>query len=254
MPWDIRENFKDCRGFAVVKRDDDEIEGCHETREAAEKQMRALYASENRADLVRPGPIEHRRSTVGEVSFPERTIEVLALPYNEEALIEYRGELWRETVAPGAFAGVETRDKNKRVKAFRTHEDGAHLKGTGLSGLIGEAVRLEDDPTAGLGATVEIAPTPLGDETLTLASRGLLGVSLGMRVRGRDQEFNRADRTRRIHRAFVDHIAFPDYGAYEGAGVLAVRSAAPEAADLPRLDTPLLDDVVSWMQSRRTPA
>jgi hypothetical protein len=46
MPWEIRRNYGGCSGFAVVKKPDGELEGCHNTVAAAEAQMRALYASE----------------------------------------------------------------------------------------------------------------------------------------------------------------------------------------------------------------
>lgn len=49
MPWDIRENHEGCPDdapFGVVKSDDGELEGCHATREEAEDQLAALYASE----------------------------------------------------------------------------------------------------------------------------------------------------------------------------------------------------------------
>lgn len=248
MPWLIVENHPKCdEPFAVVKQDDrDDVEGCHPTREKAEAQMRALYASENRA------PVEARAAVVGEVNFPERTIEVLAVPYDQEALVEYRGELWNESFAPGSFDGVEKRPN--RVKAFRDHEAGAHFQGTQRSGLIGRVVSFHPERSEGLGAEVKIARTPLGDETLTLAEEGILGVSVGFGVRGRDQVLDRANRRRRITRAFVDHLAFPDDGAYEGAQVIGVRAALPSAADLPRLDTPNLDEVVAWMQARKSAA
>lgn len=46
MPWEIRRNYGGCSGYAVVKKPDGEVEGCHSTVAAAESQMRALYASE----------------------------------------------------------------------------------------------------------------------------------------------------------------------------------------------------------------
>jgi len=49
MPWHIVENSRSCpatQPFAVVKDDDGSVEGCHETRQGAEDQMAALYASE----------------------------------------------------------------------------------------------------------------------------------------------------------------------------------------------------------------
>jgi hypothetical protein len=48
MPWSIVEGDERCDAgeFAVVKDEDNELEGCHATREEAEAQAAALYASE----------------------------------------------------------------------------------------------------------------------------------------------------------------------------------------------------------------
>lgn len=46
MPWHIESDHPDCQGFAVVKDDDLEVEGCHRTKAQAEAQLAALYASE----------------------------------------------------------------------------------------------------------------------------------------------------------------------------------------------------------------
>jgi phage head maturation protease len=219
-----------------------------EAARATARRLLAQYNSstENRADRA---PIESRAATVEDVSFPERMIQVLAIPYDQEAIIEYRGQLWRETIERGAFDGIEKRPN--RVKVFRDHEDGPHLRGTGRSGLIGKVVSFSPEPPEGLIARARIAKTPLGDETLTLAQEGVLGVSAAFGVRGSDQVLNRTDGTRRIRRAFIDHLAFPDNGAYEGAEVIDVRSRRRQVEDLPKLETPYLDEVVAWMESRR---
>jgi phage head maturation protease len=47
MPWHVDDNHPDCSGFAVVKDDDGSVEGCHETREQANRQVAALYANES---------------------------------------------------------------------------------------------------------------------------------------------------------------------------------------------------------------
>lgn len=55
MPWHIVPNHSECpdsRPFAVVKNDGGEVEGCHETRSAAEDQLAALYASEPDNELA----------------------------------------------------------------------------------------------------------------------------------------------------------------------------------------------------------
>ena len=46
MPWHIEADHPDCSGFAVVKDNDGSLVACHETREKAERQLRALYANE----------------------------------------------------------------------------------------------------------------------------------------------------------------------------------------------------------------
>jgi len=46
MPWEIRQGTSQCSGYGVFKEGTSQLEGCHETRTAAERQMAALYASE----------------------------------------------------------------------------------------------------------------------------------------------------------------------------------------------------------------
>lgn len=46
MPWHISNKKEGCSGYAVVKDDNGEIVGCHDTKAQAEAQLRALYASE----------------------------------------------------------------------------------------------------------------------------------------------------------------------------------------------------------------
>jgi len=49
MPWEIRQGTSQCSGYGVFKEGTSELEGCHTTRAAAERQMAALYASEPEA-------------------------------------------------------------------------------------------------------------------------------------------------------------------------------------------------------------
>lgn len=48
MPWHIGKH-EDCSGFAVIKDEDGSVAGCHDTEDAAKKQLAALYASEPEA-------------------------------------------------------------------------------------------------------------------------------------------------------------------------------------------------------------
>lgn len=49
MPWEIRRGTDQCSGYGVFKQGTNELEGCHTTRESAQRQMSALYASEPEA-------------------------------------------------------------------------------------------------------------------------------------------------------------------------------------------------------------
>lgn len=185
-------------------------------------------------------PVEFRSSSVASVNFANRIIELVAMPYDEEAPVEYRGEMWRERFLRGSFDGVEKRAG--RVRANRDH-DGRRT--------VGKVANFWPSRAEGLVAAVRIAQTPLGDETLALADEDCLGASVGFAVRGSDQELDRRTRTRVIRRAFMDHLSFVPDPAYEGAGVLSVRSASPAAADLPQLVTPALDDLAAWFRARK---
>jgi HK97 family phage prohead protease len=185
-------------------------------------------------------PVEFRSSAVAGVNFAQRTIEVIAVPYEERAAVEYRGEMWDELFVRGSFDGIEKRPN--RVRANRDHE---------RQRTVGKVVNFWPSRHEGLVAAVRIAQTPLGDETLALADEDCLGASVGFAVRGSDQELDRRSRTRRIKRAFLDHLAFVPDPAYEGAGVLSVRSTTAPGADLPQLVTPNLDELLAFMQSRK---
>ena len=46
MPWHIEDDNPECLGYAVVKDEDGEVEGCHRTRAQAEAQLTALNIAE----------------------------------------------------------------------------------------------------------------------------------------------------------------------------------------------------------------
>ncbi len=48
MPWEIKQGTSQCSGYGVFKQGTSQLEGCHSTKEAAQRQMAALYASENK--------------------------------------------------------------------------------------------------------------------------------------------------------------------------------------------------------------
>ena len=186
-------------------------------------------------------PVEYRDSisTVAGVNFAQRIIEVIAVPYEQSTTVSWRGEPWTESFARGAFDGIEKRPN--RIRANRDHDPRR---------VMGKVLRFSPSREEGLVAEVRVSNTPLGDETLALADDEVLGASIGFAALGRDQQLDKAKRTRRIMRAFLDHLAFTPAPAYEGADVLSVRSGEPaERVELPKLVTPDLDELVCWFRS-----
>lgn len=183
-------------------------------------------------------PVELRTAAVDNIDFRERVITVIAAPYEQEALVEYRGEMWREVFTRGAFDAVM--DRPNRVRANRDHNK------TRTVGKIVQFLRGRDE---GLVTEVKIAKTELGDETLALADDDCLSASVGFAVRPSDQALDRRTRLRRVNVAILDHLAFVEDPAYVGAEVLGVRGNqadfAAAAVHPPR--TPNLDQELAEM-------
>jgi HK97 family phage prohead protease len=178
-------------------------------------------------DDERPdGPLEYRTATTLNVRYPERVIELIAVPYNEETRVVHDGRWITETVAPGAFAGAKG-----DIRVNRGHD---------VETPVGRVVGLHPNDQRGLRADVKIVNTPAGNDVLELAAEELLGASVGMAPYPGGEEYT-TDRSRRvITRAFLAHIAMVGEPAYEGARVLAVRSAPAE----PVSGTPNLDRLI----------
>ncbi len=174
-------------------------------------------------------PVEIRSAVVERVSYPERIVDLLVVPYDEPAVVEYRGAILEESIAPGAFGAISNRARKFIVNM--NHDPDTWL---------GTVLALDGVNQRGLRATVKMRRTPDGDQALDDCADGLLGASVGMAVLDRDQTI--AAGKRRIRKAYLDHIALTPTPAYAGAEVLEVRSAHPivEEALAPGA-TPLLD-------------
>lgn len=177
------------------------------------------------------GALEHRDVKVAGVQFAQRLVRLIVMPYDERATVEHRGRMITESVAPGAFNGIQRRLNGRGIKANRDHD---------VSKVVGRVVNLDPDHSDGLVADVRIANTTLGNETLNLADEGLLDASAGFAPLDGGEKWVSRDE-RRLTRLYLGHVAFVGEPAFEGARVLSVREK-----DQPSSATPLLDEVLSW--------
>jgi HK97 family phage prohead protease len=149
----------------------------------------------------------------------------VVIPYDTEAVVPYDGRMVRESVAPGAFDGIERRAN--RIRVNRDHR---------LERTVGRVASFHPSRTEGLVARVRIARTELGDETLALADDDCLDASAGFLPMPGGEQWSEMRRRVRITKAWLGHIAMTPDPAYEDARVLAVRSQAPGASSTPNLD------------------
>ena len=177
----------------------------------------------------------HRDAQLVGVSFPERTIELVVMPYDTPAAVPYDGRMVSETIARGAFDGIERRAN--RVRVNRDHS---------LERTVGRALSFHPARDEGLVAEIKIANTDLGNDTLELAADGCLDASAGFLPMTGGLRWNAARTAYTVTKAWLGHIALTPQPAYEGAKVLAVRAAELTSAT-PRGATPNLDEVRSWL-------
>lgn len=187
-------------------------------------------------DLEQPGPLEFRTATTLEVRHAERTIDLLAVPYDEQTEVLYRGRWITESVARGAFAGV-----SGDVTVNRAHD---------LERPLGMVRKFHPGDPRGLRAELRISRTRSGDDVLELADDGLLSASVAFAILPNGEQWAEDRRSRKITRARLAHIALTGDPAYKGAKVLAVRTAADEAPI--RIATPNLDRLRLEMLAERS--
>lgn len=189
-----------------------------------------------------------RESRLTDIDHKQRLIDLIAVPWDEEAVVPWRGEAWREVFRRGAFNGIEGHAGRIRVNR-------EHVRGD----TVGKVVWLDADSDAGLLARVQVARTLRGDETLQLADEDMISASVGYFVKEpRDVVLNKRTKVREVMRAFLDHLGLVESPAYAGAQVLAVREApsglaVAESTPLP--PTPALDEamnaeIATWAAER----
>jgi len=170
----------------------------------------------------------YREAQQLDVNFQERTIDLIVIPYNEDAHVDIKGRMVYERVLPGAFDGIE-----KRAGRVRVNRDHARER------TMGRALAFHPADPRGLFAQVKISRTPLGDETLELANDETLGASAAFRPTAGAVNWTDSDHVQYSH-CWLGHIAMTPEPAYDGARVLAVRHADDEpfheTAGTPNLD------------------
>lgn len=209
-----------------------------------------IEISDNNAEVCtmlieeRPSsPIEYRNATVAAVDFAQRLVTAVASPYEERAKVIYRGEVWDEVFSRGAYDGIEKRPN--RVRVNREHD---------RSRTVGKAIHFWPQREEGLVTELRVAQTSLGDETLALAADDCLSLSVGFAPMVGGQQLDVRSKTRRITKAFLDHIAFVESPAYVGAAVLSVRDdddlSEAEPFRTPYMDEFTQDEILQWASKR----
>lgn len=184
-------------------------------------------------ELERPpkSPVETRAAQLLDVRFPQRTVEVMAVPYETPTnAVQYEGRQITEIIARGAFGGDGI--SRRRIVCIRDHDK---------TRVAGKLVAIDAARTDGLVVELRMSDTPLGNETLELAADGILGASVGFApIR---QRWSSDRTTRRLESCYLDHVALCVDPAYQGAQVLDVRTAVRA----PTVATPNKDKVLAWL-------
>lgn len=209
--------------------------------------------SELTDEEIQQGPvIETRSAAVDNCDWGQRIITVVAVPYEQPTPVTFRGGVWNEVFERSAFAGLDVRKRRIPVTSCLQIPDRSHGEGR----IVGRISETYSDRPEGYIADLKISRTEKGDETLELARDDALSVSVGFMVKNpyQDETLDTRAKTRRIHRAFLDHLAFVGQPAYPGAKVLAMRSADTieevEESPTPEIDKWLADPIIQWAMNR----
>lgn len=176
-------------------------------------------------------PIEIRTAQVSDVRFPERTVDLTAVPYNQWTRVPHRDGIIEESFAPGAFGHI-----GNRAHKFLVNLEHDQAR------VVGRVSRLDPDDPNGLRAELFIRRGEEGDQVLDDCADGMLDGSVGFGALPENQQWEGRSR-RRIVKAYLDHIALTFTPAYKGAQVVAVRAAPNHPAA--RAATPNLDQVLA---------
>lgn len=185
---------------------------------------------------------------LADVDSAKRLIDVIAVPWGQEARVFWRGEFWTEVFERGAFAGA--RDLAGKIRVNREHRKGE---------TVGKVVEFDPDDKRGLFARVKVVNGPRGDELLCLAQEDMVSASIAYATRNpaRDLVLDRTSKKRWVKDGFIDHLGMVEDPAFDAARVLAVRKdgSTDDQSDQPLPVTPMLDEamkdpVMVWAMKR----
>jgi len=222
-PWHISEDHADCNGFAVVKNDGGAVEGCHETRDAAENQLAALYASE-RSTVNQLRSFERVNHVDLSIRSDGRTVFGIIMPYGVETKVDDGDGPYIEVFVKGAFTKT-TRERGDRIKLNVNHDKYKNLP-------IGRSISLRED-AKGLHGEFRVSDTEAGNEALTLIRDGVAdSFSAGFVpiIPGPRDPIPRSGLVERVE-AKLDHVSVVAFPAYEDARIGGVRFDSDEFWD-----------------------
>ena len=155
------------------------------------------------------------------VSGDGRTLVLACVPFDREAVVDDGGGPYRELFRRGAFEHL-TRAANRTELRY--------LHGNAPADVLGFASALVETGDFLEGA-FRVAPSASGDQVLALVrDRQLSGVSIAYVAGEHDGDNRRADHlsgglplVERLRVRKLPHVALVPVGAFEDAGVLAVR-------------------------------
>jgi hypothetical protein len=183
-----------------------------------------------------------RMAEAVEVRPRQREIDMRAVPYGTPAECWDQVSAKRYTESIGADAFKVEKRRPRQVKILRDHD---------RQRLIGSLTSVHTNRDDGLHVSGKVAPTVLGEESLSLAAEGDLFVSIGFIPDPAFDEWD-AKRTSVVrHSCELIEVSLVPFPAYEGAEVLAVRQAVdppmfPVDLTVP-VPTPNLDEIRAWL-------
>lgn len=184
-----------------------------------------------------------RNSTLTDVDATKRQIDLIAVPWDEEARVFWREDWWTEVFKRGAFEGIE-----QRVNEVRVNRE--HVKGK----TVGKVEVFDPTHPDGLWARVKVAKGPRGDDVLNLAEDDMISASVGYRAsKPSDVQLDKPAKRRTVLNAWLDHLGMVEDPAFTKARVLAVREdqsgllvAEGPLPNTPALDEYMNDPILQW--------